>query len=93
MDCYTQEEIDHVAADLNGVINNMRPGNLAELEDMQELMQVLEGVKKSGRQGAATKSAVNYAGMVIRYVSNGSGTLDMIERALKQLRGLRSNEQ
>ena len=93
MDCYTQEEIDHVAADLNGVINNMRPGNLAELEDMQELMQVLEGVKKSGRQDAATKSAVNYAGMVIRYVSNGSGTLDMIERALKQLRGLRSNEQ
>jgi hypothetical protein len=54
---------------------------------------VLEGVKKSGRQGAATEDAAKYAGMVIRYVSNGSGTLDMIERALKQLRGLRSNEQ
>jgi hypothetical protein len=30
--------------------------------------------------------AIGYAGMVIRYVSDGSGTMDMIERATNQLK-------
>lgn len=84
-DKYTQEEIDKAAGALNAVINTMRPGNLAELEDMQELLQVLDEVKKSDHKDAATHEAINYAGMVIRYVSNGSGTRDMINRATRQL--------
>jgi hypothetical protein len=85
---YSQEEIDKTAGQLNAVINNMRPGNLAELEDMQELMQLLDKTKKQPdyRSNAATAEAVDFAGMVIRYVSNGSGTLDMIDRAERQLK-------
>ena len=30
--------------------------------------------------------SISYANMVIRYVSDGSGTRDMIERATKQLK-------
>ena len=33
-----------------------------------------------------TNRAVSYAGMVIRYVSDGSGTMDMIQRATNQLK-------
>ena len=40
-DKYTQEEIDKAASALNAVINTMRPGNLPELEDMDELMTLL----------------------------------------------------
>jgi hypothetical protein len=85
---YSQEEIDKTAGQLNAVINNMRPGNIAELEDMQELMQLLDKTKKQPdyRSNAATAEAVDFAGMVIRYVSNGSGTLDMIDRAERQLK-------
>ena len=42
---YSQEEIDKVAGALNAAINTMRPGNLPELEDMEELQQLLEKAK------------------------------------------------
>ena len=43
---YTQDEIDKAASALNAVINNMRPGNLPELEDMDELQQLLEQARQ-----------------------------------------------
>ena len=83
---YTQEEIDKVAGALNAVINTMRPGNLPELEDMEELMQLLEKAKQLPEDNQKANRAIGYAGMVIRYVSDGSGTMDMIERATNQLK-------
>ena len=85
-DRYTQEEIDHVASTLNAVINTMRPGNLPELEDLNELQQLLERAKQLPNDNEKANRAISYAGMVIRYVSDGSGTSDMIERATKQLK-------
>jgi len=83
---YSQEEIDKAAGALNAVINTMRPGNLPELEDMDELMQLLEKAKQLPEDNKAANRAIGYAGMVIRYVSDGSGTMDMIERATNQLK-------
>ncbi len=83
---YTQDEIDKAASALNAVINNMRPGNLPELEDMDELQQLLEQAKQLPENDEKANRAIGYAGMVIRYVSDGSGTKDMIERAVKQLK-------
>ena len=120
-DKYSQEEIDNVVDALNAVINTMRPGNLAEVEDLEELKQLVDKAKSqlkiqvsgfkiqdsqvSTRQlktnsqlstpprermeGASQLStAIDYANMVIRYVTDGSGTYDMIERATKQLKEL-----
>ena len=84
-DKYTQEEIDKAASALNAVINTMRPGNLPELEDMDELMQLLDKAQKLP-DGEKNDRAINYANMVIRYVSDGSGTMDMIQRATNQLK-------
>jgi len=83
---YTQEEIDHVASALNAVINTMRPGNLPELEDLEELQQLLEKAKLLPDDDEKANRAISYAGMVIRYVSDGSGTMDMIQRATNQLK-------
>ena len=41
-DTYTQEEIDKVASALNAIINTMRPGNLPELEDLDELQAIFD---------------------------------------------------
>ena len=86
-DRYTQEEIDKVASALNAVVNTMRPGNLAELEDLAELQQLLEKAKQQSESEKKNR-ATSYAGMVIRYVSDGSGTIDMIERATNQLKDI-----
>jgi hypothetical protein len=83
---YTQEEIDKAASALNAIINAMRPGNLPELEDIDELQQLLEKAKTLPEDDEKANSARGYAGMVIRYVSDGSGTMDMIERAVRQLK-------
>ena len=85
-DRYTQEEIDNVASALNAVINTMRPGNLPELEDLSELQQWLEKAKQLPEDHHQANRAISYAGMVIRYVSDGSGTMDMIQRATNQLK-------
>ena len=85
-DRYTQEEIDNVASALNAVINTMRPGNLPELEDLEELQQLLEKAKQLPNDNEKANRAISYAGMVIRYVSDGSGTMDMIQRATNQLK-------
>lgn len=85
-DRYTQEEIDNVASALNAVINTMRPGNLPELEDLDELQQLLEKAKQLPNDNEKANRAISYAGMVIRYVSDGSGTMDMIQRATNLLK-------
>ena len=83
---YTQEEIDNAASELNAIINVMRPGNLPELEDMDELQQLLEKARLLPEDDEKANRAIGYANMVIRYVSDGSGTMDMIERAVRQLK-------
>ncbi|MCR5197568.1 MAG: hypothetical protein K6D55_02135 [Prevotella sp.] len=85
-DKYSQEEIDKAASALNGIINSMRPGNLPELEDMDELMGLLEKARQLPEGDRELDRAIGYAGMVIRYVSDGSGTMDMIQRATTQLK-------
>jgi hypothetical protein len=85
-DRYSQEEIDNAASALNTVINTMRPGNLPELEDLDELQQLLEKAKLLPDDNQKANRAISYAGMVIRYVSDGSGTMDMIQRATNQLK-------
>jgi hypothetical protein len=83
---YAQEDIDKVASALNVVINTMRPGSLPEPEDLEELQQLLEKTKQQPADDETAKRAKSYAGMVIRYVNDGSGTNDMIERAVNQLK-------
>ncbi len=78
----TQDEVNAATATLNAVVNSMRPGNLAEPEDLSNLIQLLHDVKRS--KAASTpggKEAISYAEMVVRYVSDGSGTKDMIIKA------------
>ena len=84
-DHYSQEEVDKVAAALNAIINAMRPGNLAEPEDLEVLQSLLEKVGQLPANDHIGR-ATSYANMVIRYVSDGSGTKDMIERATNQLK-------
>jgi len=83
---FTQEEIDKAANALNAVINTMRPGNLPELEDLDELMRLLEKARQLPEDNEQANRAIGYANMVIRYVSDGSGTMDMIVRATSQLK-------
>ncbi len=85
---YSQAEVDKMTSELSQVINNMRPGNLPEIEDLAELNALVTSVKESGKADAATVSALDYAQMVISYVTDGSGTRDMIERAVSQLKAL-----
>ncbi len=80
-----QQAIDAAASALNAALNTMRPGNLPELEDLDELLPVLQRAKQVPQPSAALQEAIDYAEMVVRYVSDGSGTADMIERAKKQL--------
>ena len=88
----TQEEIDKAASALNAIINAMRPGNLPELEDLDELQLLLEQAKQMPEDDEQANRAISYANMVIRYVSDGSGTKDMIERAVRQLKELKTTK-
>jgi len=83
----TQDELEGSTAILNRAINTMRPGNLAEMEDLQQLSELL---RKAGWPAASSskelKEAVNYGRMVQKYVSDGSGTQDMIRTAVEKLK-------
>ncbi len=83
-DC-TQEDVDKAAASLNACINSMRPGNLPELEDLNELLPLLKRAKEA-KNASAYKKQIDYAEMVVRYVSDGSGTMDMITKATNELK-------
>jgi hypothetical protein len=83
-DC-TQEDVDKAAASLNACINSMRPGNLPELEDLNELLPLLKRAKEA-KNASAYKKQIDYAEMVVRYVSDGSGTMDMITKATNEMK-------
>ena len=74
-----------VVANLNAAINTMRPGNLAELEDLKELLPLINQAKQQSLPNKALQEAIEYADMVVSYVSDGSGTHDMIQRAITLL--------
>ena len=83
---YSQEETDKAAGALNAAINTMRPGNLAELEDLTELLKLIENLKADTSSVDETvRTAIEYAEKVVEYVSDGSGTLDMIQEAKEKL--------
>ncbi len=81
----SQAAIDDMTTELNAALNTMRPGNLPELEDLDPLLPLLEKAKTVKNPTAKLKEYIEYAEMVVKYVSDGSGTQDMIDRAVKQL--------
>ena len=82
----SQEAIDAMTTELNAALNTMRPGNLPELEDLDELLPLLTKARENSNPSAKLKEAIEYAEMVVKYVSDGSGTQDMIDRATRQLK-------
>jgi len=86
----TQTEINSAASLLNMVINTMRPGNLAEPEDLTELQSLLTECKDIRDKTTELREAINYADMVVGYVNGGSGTKDMIAKALDRLKDAKS---
>lgn len=82
-----EDELESVTATLNKAINTMRPGNLAEIEDLQPLTALL---RRAGNTDESSpdmlRKAVAYGKMVVRYVTDGSGTRDMINAAVGRLR-------
>ena len=83
----TQDELEGTTAILNRAINTMRPGNLAEMEDLRELSGLL---RRAGWPDDNTsdelKEAISYGRMVQKYVTDGSGTHDMIHAAVGKLK-------
>lgn len=83
----TQDELEGTTAILNRAINTMRPGNLAEMEDLRELSGLL---RRAGwpddNTGEELKEAISYGRMVQKYVTDGSGTHDMIHAAMGKLK-------
>ena len=80
-------ELEETIAALNKAVNTMRPGNLAETEELAPLNQLMEKVRTSAKSDAPeTKEALNYAERVVRYVTDGSGTSDMIASAMTKLK-------
>lgn len=83
----TQDELEGTTAILNRAINTMRPGNLAEMEDLRELSGLL---RRAGWPDDNTseelKEAISYGRMVQKYVTDGSGTHDMIHAAMGKLK-------
>ena len=83
----TQDELEGTTAILNRAINTMRPGNLAEMEDLRELSGLL---RRAGWPDDNTsdelKETISYGRMVQKYVTDGSGTHDMIHAAVGKLK-------
>ena len=82
------KDINDVVASLNAAINTMRPGNLAELEDLNNLLALLKKARAeaSAHPTPSLTEAIDYADMVVKYVSDGSGTPDMIKNAEERLK-------
>lgn len=79
-------EISQAVSRLNAIINSMRPGNLAETEDLAELLSLLSDAKSKADKSASLRDAIQYAEMVVKYVNDGSGTKDMIDKAVMTLK-------
>ena len=83
----TQKKVNSAAAMLNKAVNTMRPGNLAEMEDLRPLSGLLRRAGKvDSTSSQSLREAVEYAQMVVKYVTDGSGTHDMIKTAEEKLR-------
>lgn len=85
---FSQAEIDKAAAELKSLINAMRPGNLPEMEDLAELNELLAKAREVNDRSGKYRDAMSYARMVVNYVSDGSGTRDMIEKAVAGIRDI-----
>ena len=81
------DAVETVTTSLSKAINTMRPGNLAEVEDLHPLTTLL---RRIGTPDSTTpeslRKAVDYGQMVVRYVMDGSGTKDMINAAVERLK-------
>lgn len=65
----------------------MRPGNLAEPEDLADLLALETSLKENiPNKSNELRAALRYADMVVRYVNDGSGTHDLIEKAINRLK-------
>lgn len=83
----TQDELEGTTAILNRAINTMRPGNLAEMEDLRELSGLLRCAGwPDDNTSEELKEAISYGRMVQKYVTDGSGTHDMIHAAVGKLK-------
>ena len=74
------------AAALKTALSTMRPSNLAEPEDLSELLTLLTQAKNIRDKSTELREAIDYADMVIQYVNDGSGTHDLIQKATSQLK-------
>lgn len=79
------EQARQKSRELSVTLTLMRPGNLAEPEDLEELQALLAEAKAQSSPTAKFREAIEYAEIVVKYVSDGSGTKDMIDRAVRQL--------
>lgn len=83
----TMDEVEGTVSILNKAINTMRPGNLAEVEDLRPLSALL---RRAGYPDENTnkelREAIEYGRMVMKYVTDGSGTHDMINAAVAKLK-------
>ena len=86
----TQDEINAATSALNVAINTMRPGNLAEPEDLEPLFETMWEIGRDP-QDPALHEAFEYARMVIGYVRDGSGTPDMIRKAIDSINAAKSS--
>lgn len=85
----TQVDVNTVTAELNAALNSMRPGNLAEPEDLEELFPLLMDSRTLRNTTPEVVKAVEYADHVYKYVNDGSGTKDMIADAIARLKEAR----
>lgn len=80
-------DAEKLLSKLNAALTAMRPGNLAEMEDMDELKQLMQQVRDLPRS-EVRRDALWHAERVVRYVTDGSGTKDMIDKATNQLKDI-----
>ena len=80
-----QEEVTKATSALNAAINSMRPGNLAEPEDLDALLKLVTSAKEIENKSTALREAIDFADMVVAYVNDGSGTKDFIDHAYRRL--------
>ena len=80
-----QEEVGKATSSLNAAINSMRPGNLAEPEDLDALLKLVTSAKEVENKSTPLREAIDFADMVIGYVNDGSGTKDFIDHAYRRL--------
>lgn len=88
----TQDDVNAATSALNVAINTMRPGNLAEPEDLEQLIVLVTDTKENiPDKTTELREAIDFADMVISYVNDGSGTKDFIQRGIDLLNKARKS--